>query len=86
MQGDFPDLVLKEAAVNEIAYQLGRNRFTLNAVFDTFPSMEQVEMVMVEEALKATGGKKGAAADLLGVRRQTVQKKVVEMERLLPNA
>jgi DNA-binding NtrC family response regulator len=81
---DFPDLVLKERATKDIARKLGCDQFSLQAVFPSFPSMEQVEMVMIEEALKATGGKKGAAANLLGVCRQTVQKKLAEMERQQP--
>jgi DNA-binding NtrC family response regulator len=78
---DFPDLVLRERATNDLAANRGSDQFSLHAVFPAFPSMEEVEMVMIEKALKATGGKKGAAADLLGVCRQTVQKKLAEKER-----
>ncbi|UFS71931.1 sigma-54 dependent transcriptional regulator [Geomonas sp. RF6] len=80
-QNDFPEVIVKERAVNDLTQKPGNGQFNLHVVFPTFPSMEEVEMVMLEEALKATGGKKSAAADLLGVCRQTVQKKLAEMER-----
>jgi DNA-binding NtrC family response regulator len=81
---DFPDLILKERATNDVARKLGIDQFSLHMIFPTFPSMEQVEMLMLEEALKATGGKKGAAADLLGICRQTIKKKLAELDRQAP--
>lgn len=79
---DFPDLILKERAANDVAPKHCTSQFCLNIIFPSFPSMEQVEFVMLEQALKATGGKKSAAADLLGLCRQTLQKKISEWERI----
>lgn len=48
----------------------------LVAIFGKFPTMAQVEDYMIAEALKASGGNQGVAAHLLGISRQTLNKKV----------
>ena len=78
---DFPEIVIKQQAVSDEARRFGSSQFSLHMVFPSFPTMEQVEVVMLEEALKTTGGKKSAAADLLGLCRQTVRKKVADLEK-----
>jgi DNA-binding NtrC family response regulator len=78
---DFPDLLLSHRATRDMTAALGNSQFSLQLVFPAFPTMEQVELVMLEQALKLTGGRKGAAADLLGVCRQTVVKKMSEMDK-----
>ena len=80
-QDDFPDMIIREQTNNDSARRPGCDQYSLHMIFPSFPTMEQVEALMLDEALKAAGGKKSAAADLLGLCRQTVMKKV-GMERL----
>lgn len=48
----------------------------LVTVFGKFPTMAQVEDYMIAEALKASAGNQGVAAHMLGISRQTLNKKV----------
>lgn len=50
----------------------------LLTVFGAFPTMEQVEGYMIEEALKVSGGNQGVAANMLGISRQTLNKRIGE--------
>jgi DNA-binding NtrC family response regulator len=67
----FPDIVVSENAVLKQS-NAAKGQFSLHVVFPEFPEMEKVEQIMLVEALKITGGRKGYAADLLGVTRQTL--------------
>ncbi|KAA0895426.1 sigma-54-dependent transcriptional regulator [Oryzomonas rubra] len=82
VQSDFPDLAVRSRTMIDAGTKVANSQFSLHVVFPTFPSMGQIEKLMFEEALKVTGGKKGPAADLLGVCRQTVQKKLSELEKM----
>lgn len=48
----------------------------LEALFGRFPTLEQVEEYMVNEAMKISGGNQGVAASMLGISRQTLNKRV----------
>lgn len=50
--------------------------FRLQANFDKFPSMDAVEHMIIEEALRMTSGNKSLAADLLGISRPTLNRKL----------
>jgi DNA-binding NtrC family response regulator len=50
--------------------------FRLQARFDAFPSMDVVEHLIIEEALRLTEGNKTLAADLLGISRPTLNRKL----------
>ena len=50
--------------------------FNLQASFDAFPSMDTVEQLIIEEALRMTQGNKSMAADLLGISRPTLNRKL----------
>lgn len=50
--------------------------FTLYVAFDKFPAIDEVEELLVQEAMRVSGGNKGIAADLLGVSRPTLNKKL----------
>ncbi len=76
---DFPELILKEGGKMPATLQYGSGQFSLHVIFPTFPTMAQVERVMLKEAYRVTGGKHAACADLLGICRQTVKKKLVEI-------
>jgi DNA-binding NtrC family response regulator len=82
-QSDFPDLAVKSKTMIEAGIRAANSQYSLHVVFPAFPSMVQIEKLMLEEALKLTGGKKGPAADLLGVCRQTVRKKL-EFQGIAP--
>lgn len=48
----------------------------LEALFGRFPTLEQVEEYMINEAMKISGGNQGVAASMLGISRQTLNKRV----------
>jgi DNA-binding NtrC family response regulator len=55
--------------------------YRLQAAFEAFPNLEDVERLMVEEALHASNGNKAMAARILGISRTTLLKKLnSEME------
>lgn len=47
----------------------------LVTIFGKFPTMEQIEDYMIAEALKVSAGNQGVAASMLGISRQTLNKK-----------
>lgn len=48
----------------------------LEALFGCFPTLVQVEEYMINEAMKISGGNQGVAASMLGISRQTLNKRV----------
>ena len=56
----------------------GDRSFTLQAFFETFPSLEEVEHLIVLEAMKASEGNKAIAAGLLGISRPTLNRKLAD--------
>ncbi len=76
---DFPELLLRDQGEIRIAEIRGSGQFSMHMVFPSFPTMAQVENVMLREAFKITGKKQGASADLMGICRQTVKRKLAEM-------
>lgn len=50
--------------------------FTLYSSFEKFPTIDEVEELLVLEAMKICEGNKGAAAELLGISRPTLNKKL----------
>ena len=77
---DFPELPIRGEGDIRTAQIHDSGQFSLHMLFPSFPTMAQVEKVMLKEAYKVTGKKQGAAADLLGLCRQTVKKKMLEIE------
>jgi len=49
--------------------------YTVHAVFEKFPSLEEFEKLVIEEAIKFCGSKTGAA-EILGISRPTLNKKL----------
>jgi DNA-binding NtrC family response regulator len=78
-RGEFPQLTPGAEGEIRVDQMNGSGQFSLHMVFPAFPTMDQVERVVLREALKITGKKMGAAADLLGICRQTVKRKLAEM-------
>lgn len=72
---DFPEMTANLDIVGDVSNRAG-SQFSLHLVFPEFPALEQIEQIMVNEAMKRCGGKKGDAAGLLGITRQTLRKKL----------
>jgi DNA-binding NtrC family response regulator len=77
-QDDFPDLALDRMVSDNLAKETRKGHYSLHRIFPEFPTMAQIERVMIHEAIRWCAGRKGAAADLLGITRQTLRKKLEE--------
>jgi DNA-binding NtrC family response regulator len=77
---DFPNLGMSETGVMVKSKEFASGQFSLHALFPKFPTMEEVEKLMVRETMKITGGKQGATAELLGVCRQTIMKRMKDLD------
>jgi DNA-binding NtrC family response regulator len=76
---DLPDLTSNKEVVGSLQGDYEGRQFSMHLVFNEFPTLEQIEQIIVQEAIKWSGGKKGVAAELLGVTRQTFRKKLGEI-------
>jgi DNA-binding NtrC family response regulator len=78
---DFPDLELVVAPrlKRQVAVTKEEGSFTLYAAFEAFPLLDEVEALLIQEALKLSDGNKGVAAGFLGISRPTLNKKLAEM-------
>jgi DNA-binding NtrC family response regulator len=76
----FPDLQ-PIAGSNKGVVRVSNDRcFTLQAFFDAFPTIDEVERLFVLEALKVSEGNKAIAAELLGISRPTLNRKLADPE------
>jgi two-component system, NtrC family, response regulator HydG len=50
--------------------------YTLSGIFGHFPTIDEVESYMIDEAMQMSGGNQGIAANLLGMGRQTLNKRL----------
>ncbi len=77
---DFPDLaavaVSRKKGVVRVSNEGG---FTFYTAFEKFPTIDEVEELLVREAMKASAGNKGVAIELLGISRPTLNKKLLAM-------
>ena len=79
-RADFSDLELAfSPRVNRELKLSWEGGCTLHAVFEKFPAIDEVEGLLIQEALTLSGGNKGNAAALLGISRPTLNKKLAEM-------
>lgn len=76
----FPELKSSEGLNRGILKVSGDRSFTLQAFFKSFPTIAEVEQLFVQEALKASDGRKDIAAELLGITRPTLNRKLAEGE------
>jgi DNA-binding NtrC family response regulator len=70
---DFPGL---SVASNNNLRIIKDKFYRFQATFEKFPSLDEVERLMVEEALHATEGSRVDAARMLGISRTTLLKKL----------
>ncbi len=56
-------------------------RSVLRGLFGHFPAMREMEDLLMVEALKESGGNQGAAAALLGITRQTLNKRLGDIRK-----
>lgn len=54
--------------------------FTVQAIFSSFPTLDEIESLFVTEALRVCDGSKAMAAELLGITRPTLNKKLAPVE------
>lgn len=54
--------------------------FRMQMNYEEFPSLSVVEQMLIDEALRITGGSKAMAAELLGISRPTLNKKLANKE------
>ncbi len=73
---DFQGLNSGYGKLNNQIRRIGSNQFMLNGIFPEFPTFEEVELLLVEEAMEEAQGNRSAAAELLGISRPTLQRKL----------
>jgi len=73
---DFPGLAPGTATPREIVRRIGGNQFALHGIFHDFPTIDEVEDLLVEEAFALSHGNRSIAAKMLGVSRPTLQKRL----------
>ncbi len=73
---DFPDLAPGTASGRKIVRKIGNNQFALNGFFHDFPTIDEVQALLVEEAINLSNGNRTVAAKMLGVSRPTLQKRL----------
>ena len=72
----FPALATVPAARREIIRKVGNSQFVLHAIFHDFPTIDDVETLLVEEAIEISKGNRSIAARMLGISRPTLNKKL----------
>lgn len=73
---DFPGLAPGTTLPRDLIRKFGNNQFALHGIFHDFPTIDEVESVLVEEAIALSHGNRSAAAKMLGISRPTLQKKL----------
>lgn len=76
----FPELKLSSGRNRGVVRVASDRSFTLQAFFETFPTLNEVELLFVQEAMKASEGSKAIAAELLGITRPTLNRKLADAE------
>jgi len=73
---DFPGLVSGTVSRGEIVRKVGASQFALHQIFQDFPTIDDVEKLLVKEAISLSYGNRSTAAMMLGVSRPTLRKKL----------
>jgi len=77
---DFPGISPGELHPGQIIRRIGTNQFALNGIFHSFPTVDEVESIMVSEAMALAEGNRSMAAKMLGISRPTLQKRIEQIE------
>lgn len=81
---DFPGLKAGAQVHRKILAKHNDGKFALCGLFTEFPTLDEIEELLVVEAMGVTKGNKSRACDLLGITRPTLQKKLDAIEGRLP--
>lgn len=73
---DFPGLVTGATASRDVIRKIANNQFALHAIFHDFPTFDEVQSLLVDEAMLLSQGNRSIAAKMLGISRPTLQKKL----------
>jgi DNA-binding NtrC family response regulator len=73
---DFPGFVPGTGPRKDIVRKIGSNQFALHGIFHDFPTVNEVEALLVEKAIALSNGNRSIAAKLLGLSRPTLQKRL----------
>lgn len=74
---DFPEIAPSETTPRKGVLRISsEGGFSLYASFDRFPTIDEVEALLIQEAMKVSEGNKGVATELLGISRPTLNKKL----------
>ncbi len=77
---DFPEFSSTKGGNGKSAVRVAYDGvFRLQATFEQFPNFADIERLLSDEALKVTSGNKTAAAELLGISRPTLLKKLTAL-------
>jgi DNA-binding NtrC family response regulator len=73
---DFPDIVASTSSRRALIRKVGASQYTLHGIFHYFPTIEEVETILVEEAIALAQGNRTVAAKMLGLSRPTLQRRL----------
>lgn len=76
--GDFPGISSSTPVGSQDFSIIQGKQFRINAAFPGFPSLDSVEKLLIGEALRLSSGNKSIAADLLGIARSTLHRKLAD--------
>ncbi|MEI6209529.1 MAG: sigma-54 dependent transcriptional regulator [Desulfuromonadales bacterium] len=74
--GEFPGLAPGTVSRKDIVRKMGNNQFVLHGIFHNFPTIDEVQALLVEDAITLSNGNRSIASKMLGVSRPTLQKKL----------
>lgn len=75
---DFPWLPYVEVNDGNSVRMMKDKRFILHAIYDHFPTIEEVQTMLSREAYSLAGSNASVAAKMLGISRQTLQRRLDE--------
>jgi DNA-binding NtrC family response regulator len=73
---DFPDLVPGTVNRRNAVRKIGTRQFALHAVFPNFPTLDEVQTMLIEDAYAMSHGNRTMAAKMLGISRPTLQRRL----------
>jgi DNA-binding NtrC family response regulator len=73
---DFPGLASGTSTSRKLVRKISNNQFALHGIFHDFPTIDEVQEMLVEEAFALSLGNRSIAAKMLGISRPTLQKRL----------